>query len=196
MVKSYLHTTIKGVVFLLQGKLINLRMIKQLDLDEILSLSSDLSQRGEYYNINLTSESVYKKRYQETGFWNDDTGTMVITDKDGRLVGDIAYFKGVWYLPGYEIGYRIFKEEDRGKGYITEALKLFSAYLFAVKPINRLEIQVAKGNIPSRKVAEKCGFVYEGLKRQAVYLRGRYEDIELLSLLKEECPGLGEVAGK
>jgi len=48
-------------------------------------------------------------------------------------------------------------------------------------------------NIGSRKVAEKCGFKYEGLKRQAAYTKGKYEDIELLSLLREECPSLKEI---
>lgn len=82
---------------------------------------------------------------------------------------------------------------DKGKGYTTEALKIFTAYLFELKPIKRLEIQLSKDNIPSRKVAEKCGFVYEGLKRQSVFSRGKYEDSLLFSLLREECPSLNEV---
>ena len=172
---------------MIKGKTINLRTVRQEDLDEIFSLTSDLSQRGEYWNVSLTSEPIFKKRYQETGFWNDDFGTMIITDKSNRLIGEITYFKGVWYLPGYEIGYRIYRDEDKSTGYTTEALRLFLAYLFELKPIKRLEIQLSKGNIASRRVAEKCGFIYEGLKRQAVFSKGRYEDIELFSILKEEC---------
>jgi RimJ/RimL family protein N-acetyltransferase len=175
---------------MLKGKLINLRTINQEDIDEIFKLTSDLSQRGQYWNVNLASEPMFKKRYQETGLWNDDFGTMLITDKNDKLIGEISYFKGVWYLPGYEVGYRIYKDEDKGKGYTSEALKLFAAYLFELKPINRLEIQVSKGNIPSSKVAEKSGFKYEGLKRQAVFSKGRYHDILLYSLLREECISL------
>lgn len=178
---------------MIKGKLINLRTMRQGDIEEIFSLTSDLSQTGEYWNVSLSSEPMFKKRFQDTGCWNDDFGTMVITDKSDRLIGEITYFKGVWYLPGYEIGYRIYKNEDKGKGYSAEALKIFTAYLFELKDIKRLEIQLSKDNIASRKVAEKSGFVYEGLKRQAVFSRGKYEDCEFFSLLREECPSLKEV---
>ncbi|WBW94936.1 GNAT family N-acetyltransferase [Oceanirhabdus sp. W0125-5] len=183
----------RGHSTMIKGKLINLRTMRQEDIDEIFCLTSDLSQRGEYWDVRLSSEPSFKKRFQETGCWNDTFGTMIITNKEGRLLGEISYFKGVWYLPGYEVGYRIYRDEDKGKGYTSEALRLFTAYLFELKPIKRLEIQVSVGNIPSRKVAEKVGFKYEGLKRQAVFSKGKYEDIELFSLLREECLSLSEV---
>ncbi len=50
-------------------------------------------------------------------------------------------------------------------------LLLISAYLFELNPIKRLEIQFSKSNIPSRKVAEKSGFMYEALKRQAIFTK-------------------------
>lgn len=178
---------------MIQGKRINLRVVKPNDLDEIISLVSDTSERGEFLLPNMINEVMYKKRYQETGFWNDDFGSLLITDKEGRLLGDIAYFKGVNYLPGYEIGYNIFRREDRGKGYISEALKLFSAYLFEIKPIHRLEVHADMNNTGSRKVAEKCGFTYEGMKRQAVFSRGAYSDLAIYSMLKHECPSFTEM---
>ncbi|MDF2532841.1 MAG: rimL [Clostridia bacterium] len=175
------------------GKKINLRMVKQSDLDELIPLMSDTVERGEFLNPNMVNEVMYKKRYQETGFWNDEFGSLLITDKNGRLLGDIAYFKGVGYLPGFEIGYNIFRREDRGKGYITEALKLFSAYLFEIKTINRLEVHADKDNTGSRKVAEKCGFTFEGIKRQAVFSRGAYCDLAIYSMLRHECPSFTEM---
>lgn len=72
-------------------------------------------------------------------------------------------------------------------------LKLFTSYLFDAKEINRVEIEVSVGNTASRKVAEKCGFKFEGIKRQAVYSRGKYEDIELFSIIREECTSLKDV---
>ena len=178
---------------MIKGKNINLRLMMQQDLDEILTLTSDISQRGKYWPLSLQSEPAFKKRFAETGFWNEDFGTMLITDKDNKIVGEMNYFKGLWYMPGYEIGYQIYREDDRGKGYTTEALKLFTAYLFDAKKINRLEVEISVENVASRKVAEKCGFKFEGLKRQAIYSRGKYEDIDLLSLIREECPSLDEV---
>lgn len=178
------------------GKKINLRMVKQSDIDELIPLMSDTVERGEFLNPNMVNEPMYRKRYQETGFWNEDFGMLVITDKSGRLLGDISFFKGVGYLPGYEIGYSIHRSEDRGKGYTSEALKLFTAYIFEIKTIHRLEVHADKDNTGSRKVAEKCGFTFEGIKRQAVFSRGVYRDLAIYSMLRHECPSFTEMIKK
>lgn len=181
---------------MIKGNMINLRMIRQSDLDEIISAKNDLLEKGEYWPLSLHNEVDYRRRYSETGFWNESYGALLITNKNDRILGEITYFKGLWYMPGYEIGYQIFRRDDRGKGYTAEALRLFCAYLFEATKINRLEIEVDEGNIASRRVAEKCGFKFEGLKRQASFTNGKYADIELLSLLREECPLLSDIAGK
>lgn len=179
---------------MIQGKNINLRVVKQSDLDEMISFQSDTVERGEFLNPNMVNEVMYRKRYQDTGFWNDEFGMLLITDKSGRLLGEISFFKGVRYLPGYEIGYNIYRGENRGKGYTSEALKLFSAYLFEInESVHRLEVHADKGNTGSRKVAEKCGFTYEGMKREAVFSRGKYSDLAIYSMLRHECPSFTEM---
>lgn len=178
---------------MLEGKNIIMRTIREDDLEEIFNLTSKFSERGEHWHLQLSSEPMFKKKFMETGFWDDQFGKLLITDKSHRLVGEIVYFSGVWYMPGYEVGYQLYRKEDRGKGYMTEALAIFTAYLFELKPIERLEIALNEGNVPSRKVAEKCGFKFEGIKRKAVYSRGLYNDLELFSLLRDECPALSDV---
>lgn len=176
------------------GKNIILRMYKQSDLDELIPLMNDLSQKGEFLNVNLVNEVMYKKGYQERGFWNDESGSFVITDKSDRILGTIGYFKGVNYLPGYEIGYNIFRSEDRGKGYTTEALRLFAAYLFDLnRMVHRLEVHADMNNMGSRRVAEKAGFAFEGTKRDAVFARGSYHDLAIYSMLRHECPSFTDL---
>lgn len=176
------------------GKNIILRMIKQSDLDVLIPLMEDLSQKGEYLNVNIVNEVMYRKRHQETGFWNEEHGMFLITDKSGRPLGDISCFKGVHYMPGYEIGYNIFRREDRGKGYTSEALKLFAAYLFDLnRMVHRLEVHADMNNIGSRRVAEKAGFTFEGTKREAVFARGSYHDLAIYSLLRNECPSFTQM---
>lgn len=171
---------------MIKGDLINLRTVRDKELSEMFELLSDISERGKYWNLSLISEIYYKKKYHETGFWNDDFGTMIFTDKAGAIVGEIGYFKTPCNQAGYEIDFRIYKEKDRCQGYSTEALKLFSEYLFKLKPINRLEIQFISGNIACQKVAEKCNYSFEGTKRQSIYSRGKYHDVLLYSLLRED----------
>ena len=93
---------------------------------------------------------------------------------------------------GYEVGYGIFRREDRGKGYATEALRIFSSYLFELKPIPRLHIATHVDNAAAQRVAEKCGYKLEGTLRQFAFLRGKYADYVQYSLLRDECPSLAQ----
>lgn len=179
---------------MIQGKNIILRTVRESDLEEMFARASDLQEKGYYWPMALPSKPKYLKRYQETGLWDVDFGTLLITAKDWRLIGEIGFFKGMWYQEGFEVGYHIYREADRGKGYTSEALSLFTAYLFAAKPIPRLQINVSKGNAASRRVAEKCGYRYEGTMRKAVFNRGRYHDLELFSILRGEEPMLEQVS--
>jgi RimJ/RimL family protein N-acetyltransferase len=50
-----------------------------------------------------------------------------------------------------------------------------------------------EGNLGSSRVAEKCGFTYEGTMRKATFNQGEYHSLRLYSLLREECPSLDEL---
>ena len=178
---------------MITGKKIILRTIIKGDIEEYLSLVNDLSQTGAYYPLRVISEQEFKKKFEENGWWEDDLGIMLITDKSGKIIGNIAFFKSDKHIVGYEIGFRILREEDRGKGYMTEALKLFSAFIFESKPITRLALNTSPGNIPCIKAAEKCGYTHDGTLRKAVFNRGEYLDLEMFSILREECPTLNDV---
>ncbi|WP_338633688.1 GNAT family protein [Sporomusa ovata] len=177
---------------MLQGKRVCLRTVRESDLELIYRLMTDVSQKGEYWLIDIPAEPAFRRGFADRGFWYEHFGRLLITDHqdEGRVVGEIIYYRNADYRAGYEVGYQIFRRADRGKGYMSEALSLFSAFLFESKPIPRLQLTVVVGNESSRKVAEKCGYRYEGTLRKAAFLAGKYVDLELFGLLPDECPPL------
>lgn len=50
----------------------------------------------------------------------------------------------------------------------------------------RIELEVFSSNKIAKKLYEKVGFQIEGVKRQAVYLNGKYDDKVMMGLLKNE----------
>lgn len=80
----------------------------------------------------------------------------------------------------------IFKKEDRGKGYMSEACEMFIDFLFLSRQIPRLQLCFFEGNEPSIKIGKKMGFTYEGTLRKAAYHRGKFLDVMVYSLLREE----------
>ncbi|MFZ0014006.1 MAG: GNAT family N-acetyltransferase [Acidimicrobiia bacterium] len=87
---------------------------------------------------------------------------LLMIDDEGEIVGEIEYFPITHYLQGYEISYQLFGQQHAGKGYTTEAVNLLLGYLLGRKRVNRMQLNIHPSNGASKKVAEKCGFTFEG----------------------------------
>jgi RimJ/RimL family protein N-acetyltransferase len=184
---------------MLRGKPVTLRPIRPDELDIVYRHLSNVNEKGQWWHLDLPSEQAFRHEFAQNGCWGEREGRVLIVPNgadEGPLstgfapVGELIYFRGLDYQAGVEIGYEIFHARDYGKGYVTEALALFCAWLFAARPFNRVQVNLMAENIGSRRVAEKCGFRHEGTMRAATWHRGKYHDLELFSLLREECPPL------
>jgi RimJ/RimL family protein N-acetyltransferase len=112
--------------------------------------------------------------YDQTGFWTPEAGACAIEsavegDRE-RLIGTLQFYRSGACIHGFEIGYILHDEDDRGKGYASEALRLFSDHLFAEHPeCHRLQLIIETGNDASARLAENCGYASEGILRKAGY---------------------------
>ena len=73
------------------------------------------------------------------------------------------YYRPSYSYRGLEISYRVFRPEDRGKGFMSEAVALFVATLFAAKQIERIQALAHLDNAGSGRVLELRGFTFEGI---------------------------------
>lgn len=182
---------------MIKGNKVLLRTIRQDELDIVYNLICDINNKGPYWHLIIPSEIEFKRKFSEDGHWGKDEGRMLIMDQHNEnYLGEILFFKGFDYQSGFEVGYELFHPSHSGKGYMKEALLLFCSYLFTCFPINRIQVNAMAENIGSRKVAEHCGFVYEGTMRKATFHNGIYHDLVLFSLLREECPSLDSLLAK
>ncbi|MBP7176714.1 MAG: GNAT family N-acetyltransferase [Thermoclostridium sp.] len=178
---------------MIKGEKILLRTFQRKDLESVYRLICDINNKGPYWHLSIPSEAEFVDEFNKTGLWGKDEGRMLIMNHDEQYLGELLFFRGLEYQSGYEIGYELFHPSHGGKGYMSEALQLFCAYMFAIHPINRLQVNVMRDNTGSRRVAEHCGFVYEGTMRKATFHNGKYHDLELFSILREECPSLSSL---
>ena len=179
---------------MIRGKKVILRTFRESDFEDYLEITNDLSNMSNFWPAHLQSEINLRKEFNENGFWKNDYRLMLITDKNGRLIGELDNFKTSPNIQGTEAGYRIFRKEDMGKGYMTEALQLFSAYLYLTNPtMLRLTLLIRSDNIGSMVVAEKCGYKKEGTLRNAWVDDGTPYSMEIFSLLRNECPKLQDL---
>jgi ribosomal-protein-alanine N-acetyltransferase len=175
---------------MIRGKTIILRTIREIDLDSLYARLSDLTARGTYVPLDLISETTFRRQFHEHGFWNDDYGRLLICDPEDRLLGSIWYFRAAPYFDGLEIGYQLFDTNRRNSGIMTEALSLLTHYLFATRKINRLQLAIGPQNIASKRVAEKCGFSFEGTARGAIFHQGSNHALAIYALIRTDLNSL------
>jgi RimJ/RimL family protein N-acetyltransferase len=106
----------------------------------------------------------------------------VIRREDDRLVGCLWTKRTDWAARVTEVSYAIVAEA-RGFGVAAEALDALAIALILEHGFQRVELRVAPGNIASRRVAEKAGFTYEGLLRNAGHVHGGRVDLEAWSFV-------------
>ena len=73
-----------------------------------------------------------------------------------------------------------------GLGYMSEAVRATVGYAFETLWLNRLYAHHMIRNPASGRVLERNGFRREGVLRQRVRKWGRYEDVALWALLRED----------
>jgi RimJ/RimL family protein N-acetyltransferase len=172
---------------MLHGDVISLRLVRGRDLTTLYEQFTRLDARGRFYPLGVTSEPTLRAAFEKDGFWGEDEGMLLVTDHADQIVGEIEYYPLSHYLQGYEIWYQLFGEHHAGRGYCTEAVRLLVDYLFGRKRVNRIQLSIHPENAAARRVAEKCGFTFEGRMRQCWFHHGSFHDLDIWSLLRDEA---------
>lgn len=104
----------------------------------------------------------------------------------GKLVGSSGLHRIDWGVPRFEIGYWL-RSSFAGHGYMTEAVKGITTFAFDELGANRVEIKCDSTNTKSVKVAERCGFRFEGeLRNNERNPGGELRNTLVFSMLPEE----------
>jgi RimJ/RimL family protein N-acetyltransferase len=166
-------------MILAEGRRVVLRRIAADDLPQCCQHLYTLSIQEPLTDLARAGEV-----FAETGFWTEDAGAAAIAVQ-GRLVGTLQFYRAGPGIHGYEIGYVLHAQADRGKGYASDALRLFGDLIFAQRPrCWRLQLIIETWNDASARLAEACGYQREGVLRRAGYSSERPEDCFLYARVR------------
>jgi ribosomal-protein-alanine N-acetyltransferase len=107
---------------------------------------------------------------------------------DGALVGQLT-IGNIQYgsLRGAHIGYWI-GQASAGRGIIPTAVALVTDHVFRELRLHRVEIAMRPENLPSRRVAEKLGFRYEGERSAFLHIDGEWRDHLVYVMFERDVP--------
>ena len=104
---------------------------------------------------------------------------------DGRLVGTAGFVSWEHEHARAEVGY-VLNRGYWGQGLAAEALGAMISHGFRYMGLNRIEARCIAENTASARVMEKAGMAHEGTQRQRELVKGKYRDMELYAILKDE----------
>ncbi|HEX9494386.1 MAG TPA: GNAT family protein [Candidatus Limnocylindria bacterium] len=165
-----------------------LRRVRQSDLDDIYAYASDpdVSRYTSWAPHTSPDETRQFVRRVLDAYLEKRVANWGIELKaERKLIGMGGY---VWWDPlqsAAELGYVIGKPYW-GQGLMTEAVKAMIDFGFQRMALNRVVIRMDPRNIGSWRVAEKSGCRFEGIARQAIYAKGKFDDLMVWAILREE----------
>lgn len=110
----------------------------------------------------------------------------IFEKKTGRLMGFVLLALVIRYnVQSARLSYTIFNNYWK-HGYGRESAEASIRYAFAKLKLHRIEAEIQPANRSSLALAKRLGFIYEGLRRGAVYFGGKWHDHAIYALLAED----------
>ena len=161
----------------MRDDLVDLRPLEEDDLTQVALWRQSESGRLAFFSPEPTSISGQAEWYAR--YLRDPTDFMFIVTVDGGPpAGTVALSNIDVRNQRAELG-RVFIADDgsRQKGIATAACTLLLAYAADDLHLRKLYLRVYASNHAAIHLYEKLGFEREGLLREEVFARGRWQDV-------------------
>jgi ribosomal-protein-serine acetyltransferase len=103
---------------------------------------------------------------------------------DGAVAGTIGFNRPEPMNRSASIGYWL-AADAQGHGIVTEAVRALTRHAFD-NDVHRIELRASPANLRSQAVAERCGFRFEGVAREAERVGGSFRDLRVYALLASD----------
>ncbi|MDQ6775281.1 MAG: GNAT family N-acetyltransferase [Actinomycetota bacterium] len=117
----------------------------------------------------------------------DGLDLAVVHAETDSVLGAIGIGTVSAILRSASMGYWL-AQEARGQGYMTAAARVLARWAFDDLGMARLELTTDPHNVPSQRIAERCGFQREGYLRSHMLIlhSGERRDSLIYGLLPED----------
>ena len=139
----------------------------------------------------FAAAASYHRWVKDTASGNDPLFYTIRDKATGHCGGVASYLRITPAAGSIEVGHICLSPEiARGRVW-TEAMFLMMDWAFTAG-YRRYEWKCDALNMPSRRAAQRLGFTYEGIFRQAAVVKGRNRDTAWFAVIDAEWPALRE----
>lgn len=122
-----------------------------------------------------------QNRYKSGDFFD----WAIICKDSGKMIGTCGFTRFLFADNGAEIGY-VLNPDYHGKGITTEVVGRIIKYGFENLALERIEGKFMVENEASRRVMEKNGMIFEGVRRRGMLIKGIYRNIGICAIVKSD----------
>lgn len=161
-----------------------LRRLEEKDAPFMLEWMHDhtINCNFQYPFSEMTLEKV--KAFIENSF-DEESKHFAITDEQDEYLGTIS-LKHISQKDKNAEYAIVTRKKAQGTGVARRATQELLQYAFGMLELNRVYLNALEKNVRARKLYEKCGFIQEGVSKDAVRIKGKYENLVWYGITKEE----------
>lgn len=174
---------------IIYGERIRLRAIEREDVKKFLEWVNDPEVTfglSLFLPMSLTDEERWFDGIAHRSPSEKPLGIDLRDGEGWRLIGNCTFFDVDTVARSGELGIMIGDKSAWNKGLGTETMRLLLRHGFETLNLNRVMLRVYAENPRAVRAYEKAGFKLEGTLREAVFKRGKYGDVHIMSVLKSE----------
>jgi UDP-4-amino-4,6-dideoxy-N-acetyl-beta-L-altrosamine N-acetyltransferase len=179
---------------MLHGRITRLRRIEREDIPTFVRWFGDPDVR-EFLLLNRPISMAEEEQWFARQLQSRDSEVFAIETTDGVHIGNTGLHDINWLHRNAEMGIVIGEKQYWGKGYGSDAARVLLRFAFDEMNLHRVQLTVYEDNVRAIRAYEKCGFRQEGRLRDAIFRKGRYYDMLLMSILSDELWSEQEEAG-
>lgn len=178
----------------LSGDQVCLKTLEDKDLEYIYKWKNDweLSRLIKAYPLPIARYEI--QEWLKKNYSDKNQIFLGIYLKDYVSIIGVVRLKYIdWISRNAELGLYIGEDKYRSRGLGKEALKLLLNYAFMEINLHKITLTVLDYNVSAINLYKSCGFTKEGLLREQFWVNGKYENVLLMGLLRNEYKeNLGE----
>ncbi len=176
-------------VSFLSGEKVYLRPVEESDLERCHAWINDPDIRRwvlSWRPWDLVGQRKWWENHNRSGSGPGNLHFAICLHDGDRHIGNTSIHQINWIHRSGSTGTLIGEKDCWGKGYATEAKRLLVHFAFEEMNLVRLDSNVVAGNEASIRHLLSAGYLLEGTRRKALYIRGQWEDDLLFGLLRED----------
>jgi RimJ/RimL family protein N-acetyltransferase len=179
----------------IRGRKVALRAVERADLQKVWELRNDAEIEANAFGPPTPHSMAEIEAWFERLHAPANKDHVFVIEADGRFVGTCNLRDVDALNRRADLGISLLPDEI-GKGFGSDAIRVLLEYTFVHLNLHKLCLDTLETNEAALRAYRACGFVEEGRLREHEWASGRFVDLILMSVLRDDWLAGRDAAGQ